>query len=409
MFDIAVIGGGIFGSSIAYWLGNLFEGRFVVLEKEPDVARHSSGRNTGVIHRPFYLDPMKKRVFARCAESSYHFWKWLAARRSLPWLECGTLKVAFSTAEIRELQRYQEWGRANGMDASEMRLLEGTGARALAPGLKCAAALQVRTDTSVDYAAFTRALRDASGVEFRYGFDVLREPPPARFVINCAGGRSLDVAWRFGLARNLAALHFRGEYLRIDPAFGTGIRCNLYSVPRHSEYPFLDPHFILRTDGRREVGPSAVPVGGPHAYDGFFSQDLFRGPLANRLKVLFRTDFWEFALEEWASSLSQAHMLNRVRRFLPALNESHVLGPGTAGIRSVIVDPDGRLVPEAIVLEAPTSLHVLNYNSPGATGAPAFAAQLVRKLALPRKRGSSEVSEWFDRLTQGLEVRDLPH
>lgn len=404
MFDLVVIGGGVLGCAVAYWLGNVFEGRFIVLDKEPDVARHSSGRNTGVLHRPFYLDPTRRPLFARCAERSYHFWRWLAARRNLPWLACGTLKVACSAGEVRKLYQYLEWGRAGGMSGGEMELLDAGEARALAPGLRCAAALHVRTDTSVDFAAFTRTLRDASGVPFRYGVDALRELPPARRVINCAGGRALEIAWRFGLARDLAALHFRGEYLRIDPAFGSGIRCNLYTVPRRSEYPFLDPHFILRADGRREVGPSAVPVGGPHTYEGFLSRDLLRGPLTNRLRALLRPGFWEFALQEWASSVSPARMLGRVRRFLPALNPSHVLGPGTSGIRSVIVDPRGRLVPEAVVLETPASLHVLNYNSPGATGAPAFAACLVRRLGLPRKRESSEASEWFDRLTQGLEV-----
>ncbi len=34
-------------------------------------------------------------------------------------------------------------------------------------------------------------------------------------------------------------------------------------------------------------------------------------------------------------------------------------------------------VPEAVVVEEVRSVHVLNYNSPGATGAPAFSAHLV--------------------------------
>jgi len=35
-------------------------------------------------------------------------------------------------------------------------------------------------------------------------------------------------------------------------------------------------------------------------------------------------------------------------------------------------------VPEALVMRGPNSVHVLNYNSPGTTGAPVFAANLVR-------------------------------
>ncbi|MFQ5998202.1 MAG: hypothetical protein ACE5KO_02745, partial [Candidatus Bathyarchaeia archaeon] len=36
--------------------------------------------------------------------------------------------------------------------------------------------------------------------------------------------------------------------------------------------------------------------------------------------------------------------------------------------------------PEAIELEGPNSYHIINYNSPGATGSPAYTANLAHKL-----------------------------
>jgi len=56
-FDIAIIGGGILGTTISYWISSLYDSRICVIEKESDVAQHTSKRNTGVIHSPFYLDP----------------------------------------------------------------------------------------------------------------------------------------------------------------------------------------------------------------------------------------------------------------------------------------------------------------------------------------------------------------
>ena len=44
-------------------------------------------------------------------------------------------------------------------------------------------------------------------------------------------------------------------------------KLSVYSVPRFPEYPFLDPHWIVRFDGSSEVGPNAVPVFGPYSYD----------------------------------------------------------------------------------------------------------------------------------------------
>src|SRR5216117_1975683 len=67
-WDVAIIGGGILGTSVSYWIGNQHRGRIAVIEKEGDVAVHTSRRNTGVVHRPFYLDPAKRRVFARSSD-----------------------------------------------------------------------------------------------------------------------------------------------------------------------------------------------------------------------------------------------------------------------------------------------------------------------------------------------------
>jgi L-2-hydroxyglutarate oxidase len=73
-------------------------------------------------------------------------------------------------------------------------------------------------------------------------------------------------------------------------------------------------------------------------------------------------------------------MINRVRRFLPALNPSDFKHRGRAGIRSLLVDRNGNFASETLIIENDSSLHILNYNSPGATGALSVAASLVKKL-----------------------------
>ena len=54
--DIVVIGGGIMGLSIARELSKRYPGAsLIVLEKEPAVALHASGRNSGVLHAGLLL------------------------------------------------------------------------------------------------------------------------------------------------------------------------------------------------------------------------------------------------------------------------------------------------------------------------------------------------------------------
>lgn len=404
-WDIAVIGGGVLGTSVAYWLGSRFDGNIVVVEREPQVAGHASGRNTGVIHRPFYLHPVERRLFARAASLSYPIWRDYAKSRNLRWNEIGTLKVALTENQIGSLEKNMGYARANGMDPSELDLLDARGVSRIEPEVGCVAALLIKTDTVVDYKALTLALRsdcESVGVRFLTGHEVIgfedtgdemllqtngsSKQVAARFAINCAGGKAVDLAHMAGLATDYTDMHFRGEYWRVDESAAGLVSRNVYSVPRQGEFPFLDPHWIVRVDGSKEIGPNAVPVPGPFAYDGSIRHapswiaELFRPPLMNKANVWLNKDFLGLSVGEMWSSLSKGEMLRRVGRFIPRLRLEHLRARGTAGIRSVVIDRHGKLAKEAIEVSGPCSFHILNFNSPGATGAPAYAAYVVNKL-----------------------------
>ena len=56
--DVAIIGAGVLGLSIANELLQMQPGmKVVVFEKESEVGLHASGRNSGVIHSGFYYSP----------------------------------------------------------------------------------------------------------------------------------------------------------------------------------------------------------------------------------------------------------------------------------------------------------------------------------------------------------------
>ena len=70
-YDIAIIGGGILGTSISYWISTLHDLNVCVIEKEEDVGQHSSTRNSGVVHYPFYLNSKRKKNFSKAAFLSH--------------------------------------------------------------------------------------------------------------------------------------------------------------------------------------------------------------------------------------------------------------------------------------------------------------------------------------------------
>jgi L-2-hydroxyglutarate oxidase len=195
----------------------------------------------------------------------------------------------------------------------------------------------------------------------------------------------MDIARMMGVAQGYTDLHFRGEYWQAPPQYHDLTKLSIYSVPKHPEYPFLDPHWIVRADGRREVGPNAVPVFGPYAYTwrrnlADMLPKMIESSRTSARKILFNRQFLSLASTELKSSLSKTAMINRVREFLPPIRPSAFTQRGTAGIRSSVIDKTGRFVPDTLVLERDSSLHLLNYNSPGATGALPMAANIASKV-----------------------------
>ena len=66
---------------------------------------------------------------------------------------------------------------------------------------------------------------------------------------------------------------------------------NVYTVAKFKEFPFLDPHFIVRANGTREIGPNATLVTGPFVYEGISSsareliEKVFERPVLPKLKT----------------------------------------------------------------------------------------------------------------------------
>ena len=415
-FDVAIIGAGILGVSLAYWISGLYDVSVCIIDREEGVARHTSSRNTGVIHRPFYLHPEKKKTFAAAAQKSYSMWLSLAKKYGLPWNPVGTLELATREEDLATLDQYGSWALANGMNESECEVLDEHGVLKLEPRVKSLGGIFSKTDTSVSFGAFTSKLYDlvqARGVKFLGGFEctkVSEEPDGvvlslgrsrqniqsihSKFLINAAGGGSVDIAHRLDLAKEYTDLHFRGEYRTVDKSFGENFSRNIYTVAKYKEFSFLDPHLIVRENGVREIGPNAVLVFDPYAYRGLSSKKaeivkkIFERPIGPKLDLFVNTRFASLVWNEWRSSISKRSMCARVQRFIPTLSLDRLVGSGISGVRSSLIDSKG-FVPEALLLHGNSSFHILNYNSPGATGAPAFSAYIVRMLQEAGHLGSN--------------------
>ncbi|MGC9208280.1 MAG: FAD-dependent oxidoreductase [Nitrososphaeria archaeon] len=141
--------------------------------RESEPAKHSTSRNTGVVHRPFFLPPDAKATVESWI-GSYHLWRELAIKKGLKFEVNGQLEVARDYREIAVLRRHQEWARLNGMEDDEIAYLEGDEVRKLLPESLAEGALMSRSEANVNYGELVEELfREISGsVKFIGGFKV---------------------------------------------------------------------------------------------------------------------------------------------------------------------------------------------------------------------------------------------
>ena len=403
-FELVIIGGGILGTSLAYFLSHLNKSRDIaMIEQESDVAFHTSGRNTGKVHAPYLYNPEKKKMFAKAAFHGYDMWRTYSKLKELPFKEDGVIEISRDQKGTKVLEKYLEWGKQNGLEEDEIKILSETQMKKIEPEIKCNSALCVYRDASTDYSILTKSLKKDV---LRNGIKVLLDTRVtsiekknskwkiilnheheifSNFIINAAGGESINIAHNIDIAKKYTDVHFRGEYWKSPKEYYNLTKTSVYSVPDFPDYPFLDPHWIIRVDGTCEIGPNAVPVFSPYGYKRSENIKEFIPKMLEMLssgarKAIFDKQFQELAINEIQSSMSKSAMIERVKSFLPKINPDKFTEKGTAGIRSSVIDETGKFVPDVVLIDGEGSFHILNYNSPGATGALPFSAHIINQL-----------------------------
>jgi len=398
-YDVALIGGGLVGLATARAL--LESPRpcsLVVLEAEPRLAVHQSGRNSGVIHSGLYYRPgsLKARTCVEGRQSLYRFLE----EQQLPHERCGKLVIATSERELPILADLERRGHINGLRG--LRRLRAEEIPEYEPHARGLAALWVPETGITDFALVAHALaRDISqrGGDVwtsarvfrvrRRGREFIVETTAGdvrcRVLVGCAGLQADRVARLCGLHPDLRIIPFRGDYYELIPERRFLVRHLIYPVP-DPELPFLGVHFTRRVDGRVEVGPNAALALKREGYTRWSISARDVG------EMLAFPGFWRLlarygraGVREMALSISRHAFARALERLVPEVRPED-LRPAPSGVRAQAVDPSGRLVDDFRLLEAEGMVHVLNAPSPAAT-ASLRIGQIVAARALAHLEG----------------------
>jgi L-2-hydroxyglutarate oxidase LhgO len=396
-YDLTIIGGGILGLATALKVLQAHPGaRVLILEKEPSLAMHQTGHNSGVIHSGLYYKPgsLKARSCVAGRKELLVF----CDKHSVPYEICGKVVVAISAEELPRLDELYRRGVANGLQGIEIigpeRLKE---IEPYASGIK---ALYVPETGIIDYmkvaGAYAAQIR-AGGGEIHTGCKVIGMVERggeialqttageyrARYLINCCGLQS-DLVSRMMSKSDGASpeehriIPFRGEYYKLAPERHYLVRNLIYPVPDPT-FPFLGVHFtrMIKGEGGIEAGPNAVLA---YAREGYRHSIVNAADLWNT--VTFK-GFWAMTGRYWRTgfgelyrSLSKAAFVRALQKLLPEITEQDLV-PGGSGVRAQAVAANGALVDDFVIKQSRNAIHVLNAPSPGATASLAIGQSIA--------------------------------
>lgn len=271
-YDVAVIGAGATGASIAWQLSH-FDLKVALLDRCADASFGVSKANSGIVHGGFHHSA-DSTLKARLELEGNKMFDALKRELDFEFVRCGILVVAYSQEELPQLQKLYERGVGNKVPGIEMcsrrRLLE------LEPKLTDAAVAGffVPEGGVIEPYGYVFSLVESAelnGVEFWRNFQVSSsEMCDGKRVLTAADGRKISARFTVnaaGLYADEVSRICGGEEFEIRPRKGEEYLLDRTSPGRPSKVIFPVPTpcskgmlVIPTAGGTTMIGPSAVMV-----------------------------------------------------------------------------------------------------------------------------------------------------
>ncbi|WP_339926070.1 L-2-hydroxyglutarate oxidase [uncultured Cyclobacterium sp.] len=397
LYDITIIGGGIVGLATGLKIKEQRpELKVVILEKEPEVASHQTGNNSGVIHSGLYYAPGSLK--AKNCIDGYHQLIRFCEENDLPFEITGKVVVATKEDQLPQLNRLLERGLQNGLEG--VRSISMEELKELEPHCNGVGALHVPQTGIVDYkrvamayeknfaalggvVLFNHKVLDIKDINSIITINTSSTEISTKVVINCAGLYVDKVA---GMLEKdplpIRIIPFRGEYYKIKKDREYLVKNLIYPVP-DPNFPFLGVHFTRMQKGGVEAGPNAVLAFKKEGYkktDFDLREFLDAVTWPGLQKVAGK--YWKTGLGEYKRSFSKAAFTKALQELIPEILPSDLVSGG-AGVRAQACDREGGLLDDFAIQETAKAVHVINAPSPAATSALSIADK-ISELALQK-------------------------
>jgi L-2-hydroxyglutarate oxidase LhgO len=378
--DYLIIGAGAIG--VATGIALLEENprlKILIAEKELEIGKHASGRNSGVIHAGFYYSPDSLKA-KFCKEGNAELKK-LAMKHNIPVKQIGKVVVVRNELESQRLGELFNRGVKNGI---EIELLEAKYLKDFEPLAVTFEQFIWSPSTAVsDPISILKAMKsefESRGGKIVTGFKVSLKKHnselidasgnfSAKYFINAAGAQSDRIARNVGVGLDYAMVPFMGVY-RVTNETNLPLRTLVYPVP-HPINPFLGVHFTLTTDGKIKIGPTAIPTIGREQYSltsGWSLSDLYQTIVGAGSLIKGDAHSMTNMIRSEMPKLFESIIVKESQQLVPLAGTVKKWSKKPPGIRAQLVHiPTGKLEQDFKVVKFLNSVHILNAVSPGWT------------------------------------------
>ena len=270
VYDVAIIGAGVIGCSLARELSR-YRCSVALVEKENDVAMGTTRANSAIIHAGY--DPEPGTLMAKYNVEGNRLAGDICEELDVPFRRCGSFVLAFDEGDMKTVRHLYENGLKNGVPG--VRVLTAAEVKAMEPNVsdEVAGALYAPSAGIINPWEFALAMAEnavENGVKLVLNFKVSGlekdgdvfalesesgERLEARFVVNCAGVHSDEVAGMAG-DRSFSIDASKGQYYLLDKSQGGLFDHVMFQCPGPLGKGVLVSPTI---HGNLIVGPDAIP------------------------------------------------------------------------------------------------------------------------------------------------------
>ncbi len=272
MYDVAVIGAGISGASVARELSR-YDLKVVVLEKTNDVSNGTTKANSAIIHAGYDAPYGSKKGHYNVKGNQMY--GDVCEELAVPFERVGSLVVAYDAEDREEIERLYDNGNKLGIEGLE--IIEADRVRAMEPNIsdEVIAALYAPTAGIVESWEMAIAYAENAidnGVELKLNYSVdtiertesgfainagTEEAVEAKVVVNAAGVYAADV-YNLVTESDFSITPRRGEYYLLDKTAHGIVNHVIFQTPTKQGKGVL---MAPTVDHNVIVGPNAEDLG----------------------------------------------------------------------------------------------------------------------------------------------------